>query len=240
MVFWLSVIAVVAVSATPVSVHDACTILHVKSYCQEDGFCFSLTRSPSDNTDNVIGSVSCVEAYISTSCDLIAPTDESPMVMPVSRAEWNQASTLHHHVVTSEGDLVWPLVDPPSQIFLELSVLVSQVHVKLENEFPYILAEPDLFSDLMTAADKLEETILYPLRQSPSIVSAYRSVFAHLSTVRGINGYLRNSVDHLVTLPHGPLREALFAHLVVFVHAWCRVYGALRIPRMATAFEFLE
>ena len=235
-------LVVVMISGTPVSLHDACTLLHIESFCQEHGFCFSLDRDVRNNTitftNDPEDQISCAEAYIVFSDNLLTDSAEPPILISLTRAERIQASAVYMDVVSDA--IMWPLVDPPDQILLELAGLVSQVYVKFENEFPYILAEPDFFTDMITLAERLEETVLIPNRNSWEIVYAYRRVFASLSTVRGINKFIELSVEYVSSSSPGALRHALFSHLVVFVHAWCRVSSALRVPPYISLVEILE
>ena len=233
----LSIVIAVAAASDP------CTVLHPNSTCQEDGFCGNifLDMNQTLNTNSTLPTrpISCTDAYIRISGNLIRPTSEAPIIMPITATEWTEAVIMRSRVARSEGELVWTLTHPPALEFVELVTLVIQLFSQFESQFPRVIVDTALLSDLMVAAECVG-TRVFTKTTPKATIEHYQEVFAHLISVRGIDAHLRATIDYIMALESVTMKAAVFANNLPIFHAWYRLHESLKLTIITVNYEFMS
>ena len=228
----MKIVLVLAVAVLASTARDPCTILQPGSVCFEDGLCHNSTIVSRPT-------ISCMEAYVRISQNLLRPATNPPIVSPIPLHAWLEAAALRHQVDMAQTELVWASSEPPAIIFAEFIHLVQQLSAQFEAEYPNVIADTGLLTDLVTAAERFRTTVLVP-SSSSTLRKHYKEVFVHLIPVRSIEAYLKMIIEHISAMGSLPIRKATFANIIVVYHAWYRVYRAINLPFVTTNFEFIS
>ena len=235
-------IAVVA-CASIVPAPDACFLVHGDSYCQDNGYCYSLSYVRANLsavlfTENPEYPLSCNEAYIASSAGIIEDSTDPPVVVLRTQSEWDEAVSFGARPI--RRSFRWPFPSPPHPSMFDIEQLVDELGYKLSNEFPYIIFEAEILASLIHRVDNLTATVLGIYRNNSPQKLAYKIAFSILPSFREVQAYLKLTMQYVAALPIGPMKEALFINTVPFVHAWSRITWSLGIHPFIMSFEFSE
>jgi hypothetical protein len=216
----LSILALLATSGLAAN-PDMCTALKSTSFCMDSGFCSDTDRR-----------LTCREAYIRISEGLLRPNSEPPILskLPTAFSEFTMFARGEKRM-QPDPHAQQELYTNPS--FPRFSIALVEFHSILTNRFPYIRYESgELHQELLLAASQL---------QNLTKTVRFRSAIMSLSLVNSISAQIRIYIEFISSLSRtDPLRIAIFAHLIPFVHAWMTLHALFVLPPPLLPLECLE
>ena len=191
---------------------DACTSIDSNSICLESGMC-----------SNDLG-LSCDDAYIRSSQNLLKPIDDPPIVPPPRHS----AGDILISILLSRGELFIEPEDFHPSIWkrsehVELMSALTTLTIDMYMDFPRIQYKQYVLVDLVQKARAVVASKIVDPR--------YRITLLYTSHFGITRTYFRAIIEYMNSLSRGnPLRGAIFANLVPFIHAWIKVHEILQLP----------
>lgn len=206
---------------------DACNSLNSTSFCMDSGFC--------SNTRNQL---SCRDAYIRRSENLLIPNSQVPIIFhPIGTDE----------VVQSVIDYTRGELEPPSvDEFVSPTITAHPYHVSLIHALSRIsktLGENFPFLHYHDNTQLVYLIVVARVIQSqPELFNeVYRRSLMNNSWMKSIRTQIRIYIEHISSLSRTDLlRKSIFANLVPFVHAWVRFHNMLALPSPVMPIEYLN
>ena len=210
---------------------DMCTRLNEASFCMDSGFC-SNTEPP----------LACRDAYIRASEGLLKLNPLPPIITHLA----GDLDFYQDDVSYLRGEWMPPLPnDSQTLAFIRsdpyhLSFLSSLLEYNnlLEKDFPFIRYEScSVFVRLVRSVGSLQFQYRSLKMASPS----YNSILLNLHTIASITTQIRIYIEYVSALARtDPLRKAMFANLLPFIHAWMLVQVYVNIQKPILLPELID
>lgn len=207
---------------------DPCKRLHSSSFCLTSGMCSPPLQ------------ISCTEAYVQLSADLLVPFASPPLSIQVS----SDQMSFTRAIAESRQCLVRPVLPDyisENRHYMELLILMGRLSADLTNHFPFVTASPTLLQQLVLSAEHVAREIITPLvadGNNPAM-TLIACAFYGDQAVLSVSYIARIGARYLASADRS-VRSALMGNWIQIIHACSRVYQLLKLPDLFARPAFLE
>lgn len=229
MVFLIVFVLVVVPFEAATTIHnDACHYIHPSSICSESGICTHTA-------------VTCTDAYILSSRDMLIERNEMPLTPEFDFATHTTISQMRQRRGSIAIQPDWLLYESYENLNFYLKIFAQ----KFQSQFPLIIVDIPFLQHLVDRAAQFGEDVVEPLfneQHNPAnnIALYYMSVVENC-VLSQISVHFEVVKEYLISLDfRNPLRRAILAHLTPYAHALLRVHEHMRIPAGMQSLSWME
>ena len=210
---------------------DACYHLSPESFCMSSGKCAPPL------------SLSCDDAYIHASADLIVPTLDIPIVNKITKFMVSISNGIAQ-ARESQSPIGFPTHYTSDPLFQELLNIMEKISKRFEVQYPNILIERSALQSLVDVSERISDTLVSPFlssKQFKQIHATFARAFLTNDAVKNIGWVIRSLIRQLYVMDRThTTKQALFSNLVCLVHAWQRVLTHLALSPVLIRASYQE